>query len=237
MSVSIYNYSTGFILVSGCEELNDGDNTLILQLPNNYVVVNNPYLKVYTTSWNYTYDFTQSGNQFILNLEDIDTSAIYRVELYGSCEEDTQLISDFPTIRCYSVDKTKMNDLMNERFYQVATNNFFDFANFILAYIRYPFTLEKTTNESKIILGYKQTNVNAKICKNQLYEVTVFDSILNGETETSNDIKNSEIVFELPFIARKTIDSKYINTQIKVVYKTDILTNKTTVLFYSKFGI
>lgn len=233
MSVSITNNSSGFILVSGATELNNGDNTIVLKLPDNYIIVNNPYLRIQYISYYQDYQFTQSGNFFELTIQNVDILNIIRADLYGDCEEDTQLVSDFPTIRCYSVDKTKMNSLMNERFYRLSTNDYIDLAQYILNYIRFPFAIEKTDSDNIIVLGYVSTQTQTKLCKNQLYEIEIFNSLVLGETDTSNDIKNSEIVFELPFIARKTIDSKYINTVIKIVYKTDILTNKTTVLFYS----
>lgn len=233
MSVEITNSTSGFNLISGYEELNNGDNTIIMEIPPNYIVVNTPYLRIQYINSYQDYQFTQSGNQFTLTIDNVDTLSIISAALYGNCEEDTQLITDFPTVRVYNVDKQKMTALMQERFYRLSTNDYIDLAQYILNYIRYPFTIAKTSSENTIILGYVSTQVKAKQSTNQLYEIELFNSLVSGETETSNDINASEIIFELPFIGRKTIDSKYINTVIKIVYKTDILTNNTTVLFYS----
>lgn len=152
--------------------------------------------------------------------------------LTGNAIARVPIISDFGIVRAYKVTKAINADLKTKRFYNFQTDQFEDLGRYIVGMFRYPFTVD-TTNTTTIKLGFYDTNINAPITDKQFYSVSLGKQAVNGIYQDSSDIAQCEIVLQLPYYGIHKIDSKYINTEIEVIYKTDILANNTDILIFS----
>lgn len=143
--------------------------------------------------------------------------------------------SDFPMLRVQKVDLTTQNIIAENRFYgdlQQQNPDYVDLGQFINSIVRYPFAVETGSN-ADLMLGFVILNTQAPLLTKRIYDFIVFNDFINGIFRDSRDCNNVEIYAMLPFHGKYTIDEKYINRNIKIVYEVDIMTNESTIKIYS----
>lgn len=201
-------------------------NTFIVEPLEGFVFANPPTLRIIESGVNYDYDFVLQDDKYIITnqFQHLD---IESVSIFGVAIAQTPLLSDYGLVRVYKTNKTINQSLSTHRFY-----NNEDLGQYIYSFVRYPFEID-TENTGNIYLGTYDTGVNAPLIPKQIYNISLGKKIINGLYEDSRDIDTTEIIFVLPFYGLHTIDSKYINTEIEIVYVVDILSNTAVIEIYS----
>ena len=124
-----------------------------------------------------------------------------------------------------------MQDIANVRF-QTQSGDAQDLGKYILSVVRYPCNIV-TLNNIAIKLGFFQTSINADLIKKQINNFSLGKVLITGIEENTSDIEKTIIDIMLPFYGMFNLNSKYINTEIEVIYKIDIVTNNCVIEIYS----
>lgn len=227
----------GFTVLKG----NTFDTTLFtnydveVQVNSGFTVLNVPTLHVVSSS-NGTTDY-----QLVLKP---DTTDVYHygydgtipnvtsVYVDGLAQSSVQsLYTDYPLITCYKVDSSIMQDIAGVRF-QTQSGDTQDLGKYILSVVRYPCDIA-TLNNIAVKLGFFQTNINADLIEKQINEFSLGKVLITGIERNTSDIEKTIIDIMLPFYGIFSLDSKFINTEIEVKYKVDIVTNNCVIEIYS----
>lgn len=230
----------GFTVLKG----NTFDTTLFtdydveVQVNGGFTVLNVPTLHVVSSS-NGTTD--TSDYQLILKPNTTDvyyysvenlTKNVTSVYVDGLAKESIQsLYNDYPLITCYKVDCSIMQDIANARF-QTQSGDTQDLGRYILSVVRYPCDIA-TLNNTAIKLGFFQTDINADLIEKQINEFSLGKVLITGIERNTSDIEKTIIDIMLPFYGIFNLNSKFINTEIEVKYKVDIVTNNCVIEIYS----
>lgn len=179
-----------------------------------------------TDTYSYDFDLWQNPETFFDNQTN---PAPY---FSGRAISETELLSDYGAIHVYKTSKQINQALVNKRFYNVTTNQYEDMGNYIISFVRYPFNV--TTQDSENIkYGWFDTQINAPLVDNQIFTLSLGKVAVNGLYGDSSDIKNVRIKILLPYADIYELDSIYINTEIEVKYKIDVLSNSCVIEIYS----
>lgn len=108
-----------------------------------------------------------------------------------------------------------------------------DIARYITGLISLPLNVPTLENEKYVYLGGTNIGLTAPEINTNINVFEVFNDVVNGFYGTMLDVNNSNIIAHLPYLDIVDIDSKYINTAIKILYKVDVITGDTTALIYS----
>ena len=228
----------GFSVLQG----NTFDTTLYssykveIQVNDGFKIINIPTLKITKNDDSIVLNeqlLLKSGttNIYYYELENTFTN-IKSVEIVGLAKSEiTSLYNDYPLITCYKVNSEIMQAISNIRFQDVSQNKI-DLGSQILSLVRYPVIIS-TKDNANIKLGYFQTEINASLIENQINEYSLGKVFINGSEQNTSDIDKVTIELLLPLYGFFTIDSKYINTEIEVKYKIDIITNNCVIEIYS----
>ena len=138
--------------------------------------------------------------------------------------------NDYPTVRVQRVSNSNINFIASNRF-DVQLSDV-DLATFIVSLLRYPFNVD-VGDYADLILGNVVLSNTAPLVTEQYYNFNVFDDDIRGYYTDDRDFIKSEIFVDLPFYGVYQIDSKYINSHIKIVYKCDILANRASISILS----
>lgn len=201
-------------------------NTFIVEPLEGFVFANPPTLHIKDSGVVYDYDFVLQDDKYVI-YNQFQHYDIEKVSITGEAIAQTPLLSDYGLVRVYKTNKTINQSLSTHRFY-----NNEDLGQYIYSFVRYPFEID-TDNTGNIYLGIFDTGVNAPLIPKQIYNLSLGKKIINGLYEDSRDIDTTEIIFVLPFYGLHTIESKYINTEIEIVYVVDILSNTAVIEIYS----
>lgn len=201
-----------------------------------YTILETPYLLIYrgtSVQQSFTYDTsTETWNYDQVNYY----SDVTKVYLVATGVTDSPLIQDYQMINAYKLSKDNATALKKERFYNYATEQYEDLGQYILSFTRYPFTVD-VGDATAIQLGFKSTAINAPVVTNQIQTLTTDGILVNGLYKTNADISQCEITAYIQYIGATTIPSEYINTTIKIEIVTDVLSNFTTLIFYSNDSV
>ena len=143
--------------------------------------------------------------------------------------------SDYPMLRVQKVDLTAQSEIAQHRFYNDIQQEYrydIDLGQFIDSIVRYPFEVE-TGQDADIVLGFAILNFQAPLLTKRIYKFTLFDDVIHGLFRDSRDEKTTDIFAMLPFFGKYTIDSKYINKNIKIVYEIDVMCNECVIKIYN----
>ena len=211
---------------------------VVFELPIGFNVINTPHIQL---------SYVQNGVSRTVDSNDSVSNNLYICEwnssqyLSPSTDFESVVIAnasifspfqnDYPTVRVQQVSNSNINAIANNRF--DAQQNNADLGKFIYSLLRYPFEVS-TDVLADIILGYLVLNEQAYLIDEQFYNFELFNGVVNGYYGDNRDISNSEIFLFLPFYDSKyQLDSKYINTTIKIKYRCDILANKCIIQIFS----
>ena len=227
---------TGFTVLQG----NTFDTTLFsnyyieVQVNSGFTVLNAPVLHIVSSK----------GTEDCPLVLKADTTDIYYYELENTVQNITSvsvdglaqssvqsLYNDYPLITCYKVNSGIMQDVANVRF-QTQSGDAQDLGKYILSVVRYPCNIA-TLNNIAIKLGFFQTSINADLIEKQINNFSLGKVLITGIEENTSDIEKTIIDIMLPFYGMFNLNSKYINTEIEVVYKIDIVTNNCVIEIYS----
>ena len=228
---------TGFTVLQG----NTFDTTLFsdyyieVQVNSGFTVLNVPTLHVVSSSSgdNVT-QLVLKPNTTDIYYYDIENTVqnITSVYVEGLAQSSVQsLYNDYPLITCYKVDSSIMQDVANVRF-QTQSGDTQDLGKYILSVVRYPCNID-TLNNIAIKLGFFQTNINADLIEKQINEFSLGKVLITGIERNTSDIEKTIIDIMLPFYGIFNLNSKFINTEIEVIYKIDIVTNNCVIEIYS----
>lgn len=145
---------------------------------------------------------------------------------------ETSLLSDFGAIRAYKTSKVLNRDLFNKRFYNVAENSYEDLGNYIISFVRYPFDVP-TLGEASVMFGWFDSKIVAPLVEDGVYTFSLGKKVISGLYGDSSDIAQVDITLVLPYVGTIGLDKRYINTEIEVIYRVDILSNSCVVEVYS----
>lgn len=195
--------------------------------------ISNPY-EYYTT---FTYDSTNDVYVCNFTIEDLPADFYsmqsgYYPYVLAECATINPLISDYGCIRAYSPTKNQLKSIVNKRFFNVDTNQYEDLGEYIISFVRYPFSISTSGSET-VKFGFFDTQINVALAENQVYTLSLGKTTINGLYENSSDINNARIIINLPYCDNIELDSKYINTDIEIIYKVDILANTCVIEIYS----
>lgn len=145
---------------------------------------------------------------------------------------ETTLLSDFGAIRAYKTSKVINQDVFNKRFYNLGADDYEDLGKYIIGFYRYPFDIP-TLGETSVRFGWFDTEINAPLVENGVYSFSLGKHLLQGLYGNSSDIDTTTITLVLPYIGIVGVDSRFVNTEIEVIYRVDVLTNSCIVEIYS----
>lgn len=160
------------------------------------------------------------------------TPDLDRVYVTGKAIKASDIISNYGAIRAYKTTRTINQQLANKRFYNVNTNEYEDLGNYITSFVRYPFNVT-TDGKSNVKYGWFDTQIQADLVEQQIYTLSLGKTLINGLYKNASDIENSDIDIILPYADIYKLDSRYINTEIEVIYKVDVLSNTAVIEIYS----
>ena len=228
---------TGFTVLQG----NTFDTTLFsnyyieVQVNSGFTVLNVPTLHIVSSS---------SGTDDIQLVLKSDTTDVYYYDIENTTKNITSvyvdglaqssvqsLYNDYPLITCYKVDSSIMQDVASVRF-QTQSGDTQDLGKYILSVVRYPCNID-TLNNIAIKLGFFQTNIKADLIEKQINEFSLGKVLITGIEQNTSDIEKTIIDIMLPFFGVFNLNSKFINTEIEVIYKIDIVTNNCVIEIYS----
>lgn len=251
MSEIVHNFDfsnvKGFTIVSDSgvvkeiNEINPNMYTLnfqvIFQIEDGYNVLETPHISL---------RFVQNGDVKEINSDDSMYNGMYVCEwhssnymanstdfesvVYGCASIFSPFQKDYPTVRVQRVSNSNIDFIANNRF-DVQLSDV-DLATFIISLLRYPFNV-KIGDNAELILGNVVLNNTAPLITEQFYSFTIFDDDVNGYYGDDRDFIESELYVDLPFYGVYQLDSKYINSHIKIVYKCDILANRASISILS----
>ena len=231
-----FSQLNGFDVLQG----NTFDTTLYssynieVQVKDGFSVLNIPTLHIVSSAGTENYQLVLKDNTTDVYYYELQNTSINITSVYvdGLAQSSVQpLYNDYPLITCYKVNSSIMQAIANVRF-QDSGENKVDLANQILSLVRYPCNI-LTSNSSNIKLGYFQTEINAELIKTQINEYSLGKVFINGKEQNTSDIDKVIIELLLPFYGFFTIDSKYVNSEIEVKYKIDVITNNCVIEIYS----
>lgn len=157
-------------------------------------------------------------------------SSDFESVVIGSASVFAPFQNDYPTVRVQRVSNSNINYIANNRF-DVQLSDV-DLASYIISLLRYPFNVSVGAY-ADLILGNVVLSNQAPLVTEQYYNFTVFDDDISGFYNDNRDFVESEIYIDLPFYGIYQLDSKYINSHIKIVYKCDILANRASISILS----
>lgn len=201
-------------------------NTFIIEPLEGFVFVNPPTLIIRDSGNIYEYDFVLQDDKYYISAQ-FPHLDVENVEITGIAVEKSPLLDDYGLIRVYKTNKTINQSLSTHRFY-----NNEDLGQYIYSFVKYPFEIE-TENNCKIYLGTYDTAINAPLIPKQIYKLSLGKKLIKGVYEDTRDIDTTEITVILPFYGLHSIDTKYINTEIEIIYVVDILSNTAVIELYS----
>lgn len=169
---------------------------------------------------------------FNLSAMGIDVASITSLYMTGQAIAETPLVADYGAIRAYKINKTIAAALVDKRFYNVAQGQYEDLGEYITSYVRYPFTVP-TDGTTTIKYGFFDTEIAADLATRQVQELSLGKHTIYGLYHNASDIPNATITLVLPYADDYQLDSRYINTEIEVKYKVDILSNSAAIEIYS----
>lgn len=216
---------------------------LTLTIPANYVITQSAQIVITVESSGYNrimrFDPVVTGNDYVFSYNGTYTPAV----LYSNAVFVSAVLSgvaiysiptvyaDYPLIRLYKVNNQIMQSVSTERFDRITIDGnteIKDLTNFILQYTRYPFIIA-TTQNANIVIGYKQTTINAPLIDKQTFTMSLGKVLIAGLYGNTSDIDTSEIYINIAFYGLVNIPSKYINTEIEIVYNVDVVGNNCIV--------
>ena len=195
-----------------------------------YILDGDIKLALYSSGAGYQ-TLTYNAQKDVYSCEEMDFNQTGRY-LIGRAVMDTPLISNYGAIRAYKPTNAQLRQLVDKRFYNVDTHEYEDLANYILSFVRYPFTVS-TSNSSSVKFGFFDTQINVDLAEQQTYTLSLGRVLVSGLYGNSSDIDKCDITILLPYADNYHLESKYINTYIECVYKIDILANTAVIEIYS----
>lgn len=228
----------GFDVIEGetFDKTQFSDYDIKIKVKNGYTLTVSPILHIFRENQSESIDFQlalESGTSdtYYYTLNNV-YSDIASVSVSGVAVADIQsLYTEYPLITCYKATSEKMRAISDLRF-QTENNEKVDLGKYILSFVRYPLSIS-TLNNANIKIGYFQTSINADLIENQINIYSLGKIALVGLEENTSDISQSIIELHLPYIGIYTIESKYINTEIEVKYRLDVVSNKCVVEVFS----
>lgn len=226
----------GFTVLKG----NTFDTTLFtdyrieVQVNSGFTVLNAPELHLVSSNGTQDIPLILKPDTTDVYYYDADnmTPNITRVYVDGLAQESVQsLYNDYPLITCYKVDSSIMQNIANVRF-QTQSGDTQDLGKYILSVVRYPCDIA-TLNKSAVKLGFFQTEINADLIEKQINDFSLGKVLITGIERNTSDIEKTIIDIMLPFYGIFNLNSKFINTEIEVRYKIDIVTNNCIIEIYS----
>ena len=211
------------------------DYRIEVQVNNGFTVLNAPTLHVVSSSSG-TVDFPlvlkpNTTDVYYYDGENT-TQNVTSVYVDGLAQESVQsLYNDYPLITCYKVDSGIMQSIAGVRF-QTQSGDTQDLGKYILSVVRYPCNIA-TQNKSAVKLGFFQTEINADLIEKQINEFSLGKVLITGIERNTSDIEKTIVDIMLPFYGIFNLNSKFINTEIEVRYKIDIVTNNCVIEIYS----
>ncbi len=145
---------------------------------------------------------------------------------------ETTLLSDFGVVRVHKTNKVLNQDLFNKRFYDTGNNEFEDLGKYIISFVRYPFDVP-TLGEMSVMFGWFDSEIVTPLVENGVYSFSLGKKLVSGLYGNSSDIDNVTITLVIPYVGIVSLDSRYVNTEIEIIYRVDILTNSAVVEIYS----
>lgn len=227
---------TGFTVLQG----NTFDTTLFsnyyieVQVNSGFTVLNAPILHIISSKGTEDYPLVLKADTTDIYYYELENTVqnITSVSVDGLAQSSVQsLYNDYPLITCYKVNSSIMQDIANVRF-QTQSGDAQDLGKYILSVVRYPCNIT-TLNNIAIKLGFFQTSINADLIEKQINNFSLGKVLITGIEENTSDIEKTIIDIMLPFYGMFNLNSKYINTEIEVIYKIDIVTNNCVIEIYS----
>ena len=227
---------TGFTVLQG----NTFDTTLFsnyyieVQVNSGFTVLNAPILHIVSSKGTEDYPLVLKADTTDIYYYELENTVqnITSVSVDGLAQSSVQsLYNDYPLITCYKVNSSIMQDIANVRF-QTQSGEAQDLGKYILSVVRYPCNIA-TLNNIAIKLGFFQTSINANLIEKQINNFSLGKVLITGIEENTSDIEKTIIDIMLPFYGMFNLNSKYINTEIEVIYKIDIVTNNCVIEIYS----
>ena len=227
---------TGFTVLQG----NTFDTTLFsnyyieVQVNSGFTVLNAPTLHIVSSKGTEDYPLVLKADTTDIYYYELENTIqnITSVSVDGLAQSSVQsLYNDYPLITCYKVNSGIMQDVANVRF-QTQSGDAQDLGKYILSVVRYPCNIA-TLNNIAIKLGFFQTSINADLIEKQINNFSLGKVLITGIEENTSDIEKTIIDIMLPFYGMFNLNSKYINTEIEVIYKIDIVTNNCVIEIYS----
>ena len=227
---------TGFTVLQG----NTFDTTLFsnyyieVQVNSGFTVLNAPILHIVSSKGTEDYSLVLKADTTDIYYYELENTVqnITSVSVDGLAQSSVQsLYNDYPLITCYKVNSGIMQDVANIRF-QTQSGDAQDLGKYILSVVRYPCNIT-TLNNIAIKLGFFQTSINADLIEKQINNFSLGKVLITGIEENTSDIEKTIIDIMLPFYGMFNLNSKYINTEIEIIYKIDIVTNNCVIEIYS----
>lgn len=229
---------TGFTVLQG----NTFDTTLFsayyieVQVNSGFTVLNVPTLHIVSSSADREdYQLVLKPNTTDVYYYDVENNVKNVTSVYvdGLAQSSVQpLYNDYPLITCYKVNSSIMQDIANARFQPQSGDVTQDLGKYILSVVRYPCNID-TLNNIAIKLGFFQTKINADLIEKQVNKFSLGKVLITGIEQNTSDIEKTIIDIMLPFYGIFNLNSKFINTEIEVIYKIDIVTNNCIIEIYS----
>ncbi len=232
----------GFDVINGetFDPTQFSDYEIEVQVKSGYTLITVPTLHIYRENQSESLDFQlalkpNTTDTYYYSLSNVYADVV-NVSVSGEAVSEIQtLYTEYPLITCYKVDSEKMQGVANLRF-QNENNERVDLGKYIISLVRYPFEIS-VLNNANIKIGYFQTSINADLIEKQIETISLGKIIISGLEQNSSDIAQTAIELHLPYIGIYQIESKYINTEIEVHYRIDVVSNNCVVDVFSDFDL
>lgn len=168
-----------------------------------------------------------------LNLTEIDSNT--SIDVFATCiKEDSIITKTYNNIiGVYKVSKSNIEDISTIRFSVVDTEYIYqeiDLGKYISSLKRY-FINIPTIDTGTIKLGNTNINSVAGIIDNDIYTISLGVQNIPRIFNTQNDFTDIDIFALLPFIGKIQLDNSFIDRNVRIDYKINIVSDDCKIIF------
>ncbi len=216
----------------------DNDIMFYFDADNGYIFNTPPQIIYYVRNTPHTLTATRVSDtryKAYFYISGVDAENITRFTFNATAQlDETQITNKYGCISVFKMDRPKMRQIMQQRFYRGSLTQFenIDIMQFITA-LKWIYVNVPTDIESNVILGFCDTQVLADLILDDDVTLELGSYLISGLYATNVDINLVEsIKVTLPFINDVMLPNTMINHTIKITYNVNVITGNVKAYIY-----